>query len=83
MAAPPGCNSYWRADCSMAEVKSSMFRQMVGVSYMETYLSNMVRSGHITRGEALARLRNEGKTSQRRLEHVAQVLRVPVDFLEM
>ena len=79
---PPGCNSGWRADCSIAELKNLLFRQGSGASYIDTYLSNMVRSGDISRDEALARLAREGKVSEHRLEHVARVLEVELDFLE-
>ena len=34
---PPGCNSYWRADCSMAEVKNLLFHRLVGATYMDAY----------------------------------------------
>ncbi len=79
---PPGCTSYWRADCSMAEVKNLLFRRMGGASYMECYLSNMVRLGDITREEAMARLAQEGRVSEHRLAHVADRLGVSVGFLK-
>lgn len=79
---PPGCNSYWRADCSMAEVKNLLFRRLVGASYMDAYLSNKVRFGEISRKEALARLETEGKVSQHRLLHVARVLGLPSNVFE-
>jgi hypothetical protein len=79
---PPGCNSYWRADCSMAEVKNLLFRRLVGASYMDAYLSNKVRFGEISRKEALARLETEGRVSQHHLLHVARVLGLPSDVFE-
>ena len=79
---PPGCNSYWRADCSMAELKNLLFQRTVGLSYMDAYLSNFLRSGEITRDEALSRLETEGRTSQYRLEHAIRVLGVGRNFLD-
>ncbi len=78
---PRGCNCYWRADCSMAEVKNLMFDECTGTDYFECYLSNMIRSGDITRQEALHRLQTEGKVSTQRLYHAAKVMDLSLDFL--
>lgn len=79
---PPGCNSYWRADCSMAEVKNLLFSRLVGATYMDAYLSNKIRFGEISREEALDRLKKEGRVSEHRLRHVAEVLGLPLDAFE-
>lgn len=79
---PPGCYSYWRADCSLADVKNLLFRRIMGVSYMDAYLSNMIRDGAITRDQALERLETEGQVSQYRLEHVTRILNLEADFFE-
>ena len=71
---PPGCHSYWRADCSLTELKNLLMREAVGATYMDAYLSNMVRAGEITRDEALARLATEGRISEHRLARAADVL---------
>lgn len=78
---PPGAHSYWRADCSMAELKNLMFKQLVGASYVDTYLSNLVRAGEISRDEALRRLAIEGTPSPQRLAHVSATLGVQVHRL--
>lgn len=79
---PPGCNSYWRADCSMAELKNLLFHQTVGVSYLDAYLSNMVRLGIITRDQALKRLETEGKVSQDRLAQALDSLGLSGNFMQ-
>jgi hypothetical protein len=78
---PEGCNSYWKADCSLAETKNLLFAEDVGATYLECYLSNMIRAGVITREEALNRLETEGKVSQERLAHAAEVLGIGVESL--
>ena len=71
---PAGCNSVWRSDCAFAELKNYMFYRTTGVTYTDTYLSNMVRAGVLTRDEALKRLETEGQFSRQRLEDALEVL---------
>ena len=78
---PPGANAIWRSDCCFAEVKNFMFHKMTGIRYMDTYLSNMVRDGVLTREEALERLGREGQPSIARLEDAARILDVPREML--
>jgi hypothetical protein len=77
---PPGFTSTWKADCTFAELKNQMFYQTVGMTYLEAFLSNMVRGGVLTRDEALRRLEMEGKVSDVRLADARRVLDLPDDF---
>ena len=77
---PPGCYSYWRSDCAMAEVKNWMFRHTAGVSYVEAMYANQVRDGVMTREEALGRIETEARVSWPRLEQASKVLEVPLSF---
>lgn len=74
---PPGYFSTWKADCTFAELKNWMFRQTVGMTYMEGMLSNMVRAGVMSRDEALHRLSVEGEVCRVRLDDACQVLELP------
>jgi hypothetical protein len=74
---PPGCNSTWKSDCSFAELKNYMFQKMTGVSYMDAFLSNMVREGIINRNEALRRIKVEGRVSVERLIDAFETMELP------
>ena len=74
---PPHAHSYWRADCTFAEIKNLMFRKMTGMTYMDAFLSNMVRAGVLSREEALKRVEIEGKPSPERLLECYKVLDLP------
>lgn len=76
---PPGCKSTWKTDCAFAEVKNHAFKRMTGVSYVDAFLSNMVRAGALGREEALRRLSVEGVPSEERLRAVCEVLELPKD----
>lgn len=79
---PPGYKTDWRADCAFADLKNYMFLKTVGASYLDAYLSNMVRDGTITRDEALQRLNQEGTISWERIRHAADVLNLPIEFFD-
>ena len=79
---PPGCNSYWKADCDFAEIKNIMFKKTAGVTYADALFSNMVRLGYISREEAIARDETEGKTSEVRLKRALNTLGLPENFFE-
>lgn len=74
---PPGCNSTWKSDCSFAELKNYMFQKMTGVSHMDAFLSNMVRAGIISRGEALRRVKVEGRVSVERFSDACETMELP------
>lgn len=76
---PDNCNSTWRADCSFNELKNYMFKKTAGLTYIDAYLSNMIRTGALTREEALKRTKTEGKISQDRIKEVCDILEIPVD----
>jgi len=78
---PQGCNSTWKSDCSFAELKNLMFKQTTNITYMDAYLSNLVRNGVITREEALSRSRTEGAPSPSRLAQSCEVLSLPSSFI--
>ncbi len=79
---PGNCNTTWRADCSFSEIKNYMFRKNEGMSYVDAYLSNMIRAGVLTRAEALKRVNIEGVISQERIEEVCSILDIPVSLLK-
>lgn len=74
---PKNCTSRWRADCMFGELKNYMFAKMTGVTYMDAYLSNMVRAGILDRERALQRLATEGQPSEARLAEVCKALEIP------
>jgi len=43
----------WHSDCLFHHFKEYMFRKMLGVSYLEAYLSNQIRYGLLSRDEAM------------------------------
>ena len=71
---PPGCNSYWKSDCTLAEIKNYMFKETLGVNYSDTFFSNMVRNGILTREEALNRMEKEGRMSQQRFDDACKTM---------
>jgi hypothetical protein len=74
---PPGCNSTWKSDCSFAEFKNLAFKRMTGLTYLDAFMSNMVRAGAVDREEALRRLKVEGVVSEKRLQDVCATLDLP------
>jgi PP-loop superfamily ATP-utilizing enzyme len=62
---PTGCLSSWRADCSFAEVKNALFKKAIGISYLDAFLSNMIRAGILERDDALSRIMTEGYSDSR------------------
>jgi hypothetical protein len=77
---PPGCNSSWKADCCYAELKNYMLHASMGITYMDAFLSNLVRAGVLSRDEALKRIEVEGKTSQERIAEVCRILELPSEL---
>jgi hypothetical protein len=77
---PPGCNSTWKSDCSFAELKNSLFRKTTGASYLDALLSNMVRTGMISRDEAMRRLEVEGRVSIERLTDAFETMELPAEL---
>ncbi len=73
---PAGCHSSWRADCAFNEIKNYMFKRTSGMTYMDAYLSNMVRAGVLSRDEALKRIEVEGTISQQRIKEVCEILEI-------
>ncbi len=76
---PKNCNSTWRADCSFNELKNFMFKKTSNMTYIDSYLSNMVRSNLISREEALKRAKKEGAISMDRLQEVCDILDIPIE----
>lgn len=76
---PAGCNSKWKADCTFGEIKNYMFSSMMGATYLDAFLGNMVRAGILDRDEALQRLQTEGKLSMQRIEDACETMDLPVD----
>jgi len=74
-----GCNSRWKADCTFGEIKNYMFSSMMGATYLDAFLGNMVRAGILDREEALQRLQTEGKLSMLRIEDACEIMDLPVD----
>lgn len=77
---PAGCNSRWKADCTFGEIKNYMFLSMMGATYLDAFLSNMIRAGVIDRDEALERIKTEGKLSMQRIEEACKVMGLPPDL---
>ena len=50
---------------------------MTGMTYMDAYMSNMVRAGTLSREEALRRIKIEGTISAERLSEVCEILELP------
>lgn len=73
---PINCNSSWRADCSFAEVKNYMFEKMNGMSYSESFFSNLIRQGVLRRTDALQRLKMEGKASPDRFTEACNIMKI-------
>lgn len=55
----PKSRSTWKADCSIAFLKSNMYRSTLGFNDKDDHLSWLVRDGQINREEAMDRLRSE------------------------
>lgn len=77
---PPACNSMWKSDCSFAEQKNIMLLEMTGVSYMEAFLSNMIRVGALSRDEALRRIAVEGRPSAERIAQACEAMELPAEL---
>ena len=79
---PPGCNSTWRADCVLEEVKNYMFYKTINATHMEAFFSNMIRAGILEREEALNRSDVEGRISQERLSKALNILKLPNGYID-
>ena len=79
---PPNCKTIWKSDCCFAELKNLMFRKMTGASYLDGFLSNMVRAGVLTRNEALKRLDIQGGASVERIAEACDVLKLSREQLK-
>lgn len=73
---PDNCNSTWRADCSFNEIKNYIFKKTTGMTLTDSFLSNSIRAGLLTREEALKRAKVEGKISQDRINEVCNILEI-------
>ncbi len=54
----------WRSDCTIATLKNYLYLRTLGFSKIEELLSNMVRSGMLTREAALERLDRDNVISE-------------------
>jgi len=79
---PPNCADTWRADCTFADAKNYMFYKTVGATYLDVFLSNLIRAGQITRDQAVARLKADAAAPWRRAKEALAVLGVPPDFIQ-
>ena len=77
---PPDCVGTWKADCEFAEMKNYMFHKMHGATYLDGFLSNMIRAGELSREEALFMIENRPVYSAPRLQRVLKQLDLPPDF---
>lgn len=80
---PPDCISLWKSDCSFAELKNYMFRKMTGITYVDAFISNMVRDGVLSKDEALKRIEAEGKISLKRVSEICRILELPNSLLPL
>jgi len=79
---PPGCRSTWRADCNFVEMKNFMFLTMTGTTYLEAFLSNLVRADALSRPAALARLDRQGGIDLERLRPVCETMQLEACITE-
>ncbi len=66
----PERNASWRGDCSIAMLKSYIYRRILGFNDTDDNLSCLIRDGQISREDALDRLRTEGDVSETAIERV-------------
>ena len=59
-----------------------MFSSMMGATYLDAFLANMVRAGILDREEALRRLQTEGQLSLRRKEDACEMMDLKKDFFQ-
>ena len=78
----PDTRGTWKADCEFVEMKQYMFHKMFGVTYTDGLLSNLIRSGQLTRQQALARVEGQTIYSEPRMERAVKRLGLPDDFLD-
>ncbi len=79
---PPDCLGTWKADCEFAEMKNFMFHRMHGATYLDGFLSNMIREGKLRREDALAAIEGKPVYSRPRLQRVLKLLDLPGDFAD-
>lgn len=54
--APAGAADDWHSDCTFHVIKEYMYQKMLGVSYIDGFLSNQIRRGLVSREDALQKL---------------------------
>ena len=79
---PPGYSETWRADCAYAAVRDLMYKKMIGPSYLECMLSNLVRAGQITREVAISRLEANASAARLKIEAAVKVMGLPANILD-
>lgn len=53
----------WHSDCLIGIIKEHQFNEMFGIGYLESYLSNQIRYGIISRQEALLKMEENNNTN--------------------
>ncbi len=59
----------WHSDCTFHIIKEYMYQKMVGVSYIDGFLSNQIRREFISRDEALIKLQSAKRYLANNLEN--------------
>lgn len=61
---PPQSKSSWRSDCKIHLLRQYLYKETLGFTKNDIFLSVMIRKGMITREEALERLESENQISE-------------------
>jgi glutamine---fructose-6-phosphate transaminase (isomerizing) len=67
--APTDVADDWHSDCTFHIIKEYLFQKMLGVSYIDGFLSNQIRRGLILREEALRKLLSSKKYFAKNIEN--------------
>jgi len=66
-------NSPWRFDCEIDSLKNVLFKKLIGVTEKDDLFSKNIRTGQMTREEAMARL-DEGDVNPEVVERVLRMI---------
>lgn len=76
---PEKMTSSWRSDCNINVIRQYLYRETLGFTKNEELLSQLIRSGKITRVKAMERLKRENDIDPDLLADVFKDLEIPLE----
>jgi len=79
---PPDYPTTWRFDCKVDELKNYMYLKLLGVTEKDDFYSRLIRTGLMTRKEALRRVKRENETNLKRVSAILEEVGISLEQLD-